>query len=108
MTIVLRRVVDTIKVVHAPHDPKTQARSIYVQDIATVAESIPSATRAIGSVAVSLEDHVPTGRSYATGSSKYFFEREYLEDLPTFSAYMKARLYVVSDVARIFQPNLIR
>jgi len=42
-----------------------QDRSIYVQDIATVAELIPSATRAIGSVAVSLEGHVSAGRGYA-------------------------------------------
>lgn len=79
---------------YAPRDPKTQARSIDVRPGFRHGRGIDYYwARVIGSVAVSLEGHVPAGRGYAGWSPKYSFEREYLErSFHVFSIYRGASL----------------
>lgn len=78
---------------HAPRDTRIGARSSDILSGYCHGYEIDSfrSTRKIGSAAVSPEGHVPAGRG-TSDNPRDILSNEYLEDLVTFSTYMKAFL----------------
>jgi len=97
---------------HASLDPKTQVRSIDIRPGYRHGRRIDSFCNTRDRVSGRFSGRPRFCRTWLRWVIPEIFSRKRvskdLEDLSTFSAHMEACLYVVSDVAQIFRPNLIR